>query len=178
MRVVLTGRHVEVTPTLRRSAEQKLARIDRLLNDGIVSGQVIFSSEKYRRLVEIVAHARGDHMLRAVAAATTFPLALTDAVEKIAHQAQTVKGKWEVRRRESRSTKRVPVAPVVPSPDRRTRIVRARRYAVKAMELGEAARTVGETPDAFVVFRNPETDAVNVMYRRKGGDLGLIEPEG
>ena len=45
------------------------------------------------------------------------------------------------------------------------------------MGLDEAAQGVGETPDAFVVFRNTETDAINVLYRRKGGDLGLIEPE-
>jgi putative sigma-54 modulation protein len=176
MRVALTGRHVEITPALRRSVERKVAKLEKLLNDGIVSGQVILSVEKYRRVVEVVVHARGDHMLRAVAAATTWAPALADAVEKVATQARTVKGKWERRRLEARTSKRVPPAAGV-QPDRRNRIVRAKRYAVRPMELGEAARTVGPTQDAFVVFRNSDTDAVSILYRRKGGDLGLIEPE-
>jgi putative sigma-54 modulation protein len=180
MRLVLTGRHVEISPARRRAVERKLAKLDRLLNDGIVSGQVIFSVEKYRQVVEIVVHARGDHMLRAVAATTGWQTSIADAVEKITQQAQKVKGKWEVRKREARTSKRMPAAAPLRLPGRaelRRRIVRASRYEVKPMSPDEAAGTVGHSPDAFVVFRNTATDSINVLYRRKGGDLGLIEPE-
>jgi hypothetical protein len=57
------------------------------------------------------------------------------------------------------------------------RIVRARRYAVRPLTLEEAAHNVGPSADAFVVFRNVGTDAISVLYRRKDGDLGLIEPK-
>ncbi len=180
MRLLLTGRHVEITPALRRFVERKLAKVERLLHDGIVSGQVVLSVEKYRQNVEIVIHARGDHMLRAIGISTGWQTAITDAVEKIAQQAQRVKGKWEVRKRQARTSKRVPAAPG-PRPaspeERRRRIVRASRYEVKPLTVEEAALTVGENLDAFVVFRNSLTDAINVLYRRKSGDLGLIEPE-
>jgi putative sigma-54 modulation protein len=180
MRLALTGRHVDITPALRRLVERKLAKIERLLSDGLVSGQVILSSEKYRQTVEIVVHVRGDNMLRALCAATSWQLAVTDAVEKIAQQLKRVKGKWAGRKRQARITKRVPAAPgprVASPAERRRRIVRASRYAVKPMTVDEAALIVGETPDAFVVFRNSTTDAINVLFRRKSGDLGLIEPE-
>ncbi len=180
MRLVMTGRHVDLNPALRRTAERRLEKLDLLLHGGIVSGQVILSIEKYRHVVEIIVHVRGDHMLRAVAASTAWPTALTDALEKLTQQAQKLKGKWEVRVREARTSKRVPAArpPRMPgAAARRRRIVKAARYEVKPMGLEEAAQGVGTTPDAFVVFRNTETDAINVLYRRKSGDLGLIEPE-
>ncbi len=180
MRVVLTGRHVDVTPALRRSADRRLGKLDRLLHGGIVSAQVILSIEKYRHVVEVVVHVRGGHMLRAMAASTAWPTSLTDASEKLTQQAQKLKGHWEVRVRQARTNKRVPeprLRPLRGPLAIRRRIVRTSRYAVMPMGLDEAAEGVGDTPDAFVVFRNTETDAINVIYRRKGGDLGLIEPE-
>jgi len=55
--------------------------------------------------------------------------------------------------------------------------VRATRYAVKPLSLEDAALRIDGGPETFVVFRNAETDAISVLYRRKDGHLGLIEPE-
>ena len=57
------------------------------------------------------------------------------------------------------------------------RIVKNTRYAVKPMSIEDAALRVDGDADALVVFRNAETDAVSILYRRKDGNLGLIEPE-
>jgi putative sigma-54 modulation protein len=57
------------------------------------------------------------------------------------------------------------------------RIVRNRRYAVKPMTIDDAALRVERGPDNFVVFRNSDTDAISILYRRNDGNLGLIEPE-
>ena len=57
------------------------------------------------------------------------------------------------------------------------RIVRATRYAVKPMSLEDAALRVESTSDSFVVFRNADTDAVSILYRRTDGNYGLIEPD-
>jgi putative sigma-54 modulation protein len=61
--------------------------------------------------------------------------------------------------------------------DAGTRIIRARRYAVKPMSVDEAALEVTDGRDAFIVFRNATTDTINVLFRRPDGNLGLIEPE-
>jgi putative sigma-54 modulation protein len=61
----------------------------------------------------------------------------------------------------------------VPTP----RVVRTSRAAVKPMSIEDAALRVDGGVETFVVFRNAETDAVSILYRRKDGNLGLIEPD-
>jgi putative sigma-54 modulation protein len=71
----------------------------------------------------------------------------------------------------------VPLPPASVDEPRARRVRRVRRYAVKPMTVEEAALAVESGDDTFVVFRNAATDAVTVLYRRKDGDLGLIEPD-
>ena len=56
-------------------------------------------------------------------------------------------------------------------------MIRARRYDVKPLSVGEAALEVTDSVDSFLVFRNAATDTINVLFRRPDGNLGLIEPE-
>ena len=60
MRLDLTGRHITITPALRKLVDRKLAKLRRLLNDSMVSAQVVLTKEKYRQHVEITVHARGE----------------------------------------------------------------------------------------------------------------------
>jgi putative sigma-54 modulation protein len=182
MRLALTGRHVEITPALSRLAERKLGKLDRLLNDGIVSASVVLTLQKHRHVVDVTAHARGDHMLHGVGDSDAWETSFIEAIEKIAQQLQKVKGKWQKRKRRAASAKVVLVEALPPEEleeeaPRLPRIMRASRYAVKPMTVDEAAMEVADRPDAFLVFRNANTEAINVLYRRKDGNLGLIEPE-
>jgi putative sigma-54 modulation protein len=174
MRLTLTGRHVEITPAISRLVERKMARLVRVLNTRAVSGQVELWPEKFRHVVEVHVHARGGHMLKGRAVATSWDEALSQAVDRLIQQAQKLKGKWQERKREARPVKRA-----IPEPGavaRARRIVRARRYPVRPMSVEEAALALPPAPDAFLVFRNTDTDAVSVVFRRKDGDIGLIEP--
>ena len=190
MRLELTGRHVTITPAVRKTVERRHARLARLLNDNIVSMQVVITREKSRTHVDITLHARGDHFLHAAATGRDLPAALGAATEKIEHQAQKLKSKWTERKRQGVSAakagpaaprperaRRIFGPPPVPAGDEAIRIVRARRYAVKPMSVDEAALEVAEGRDAFLVFRNATTDTINVLFRRSDGHLGLIEPE-
>jgi len=190
MRLELTGRHVTITPAVRKTVERRHARLARLLNDNIVSMQVVITREKSRTHVDITLHARGDHFLHAAATGRDLPAALGAATEKIEHQAQKLKSKWTERKRQGVSAakagsaaprperaRRIFGPPPVPAGDDAIRIVRARRYAVKPMSVDEAALEVAEGRDAFLVFRNATTDTINVLFRRSDGHLGLIEPE-
>jgi putative sigma-54 modulation protein len=182
MRLALTGRHVDITPALQRLAERKVGKLDRLLNDGIVSAQVVLTLQKHRHLVDIRAHARGDHVLHGLGDTDAWETSFTDAIEKISQQLQKVKGKWQQRKRRAAPAKLM-AASIAPPPEpeaeeeRRPRIMRSARYPVKPMTIDEAAIEVADRPDAFLVFRNASTDSINVLYRRKDGNLGLIEPE-
>lgn len=174
MRLTLTGRHVEITPAISRLVERKMARLVRVLSTRAVSGQVELWPEKFRHVVEVHVHARGGHMLQARAVATSWDEALSRAVDRLIQQAQKLKGKWQERKREARPVKRT-----IPEPRdtvRARRIIRARRYPVRPMAVEEAALALSPEPDAFLVFRNTNTEAVSVVFRRKDGDIGLIEP--
>jgi ribosome hibernation promoting factor len=189
MRLELTGRHVDITPALRRLVDRKLLKLDRMLNDSALSAQVVLSSEKSRTRADVTLHARGEKFLHGVGRGTNWQAALGAAVEKIAQQAETVKGKWETRKR--RGDRGVPLAadeaPAVALPRERTRpaagrlrmpVLRAAaRQRIRAMSIADAAREVGGRADAVLVFRDLETSAIAVLYRLPGGELTLVETE-
>ena len=178
MRVDITGRNVEVTPPLRQLIDKRLAKLGRLLNDHVVSVQVILTKEKYRHRPEILIHARGDNMLRGLGEGTGWPISIRDAAAKIEQQAQTLKGKWRERKRRGAEPRAVDTGAAVPEPaTNNRRVIRATRYAVKPMSVEDAALRVSEGSETFVVFRNADTDAVSIIYRRNDGHYGLIEPD-
>jgi putative sigma-54 modulation protein len=177
MRLDITGRHVDINAPLRQLINRRVAKLERLLNDSAISGQVILTLERYRHRAEIIIHARGDHMLRGLGVGTSWPVALRDAAEKIEQQAQKLKGKWRERKRRGTGARTMETAAPAPDQTRTPRIVRATRYAVKPMSVEDAALRVEGGGEAFVVFRNADTDAVSILYRRADGNYGLIEPD-
>ncbi|MEO5742476.1 MAG: ribosome-associated translation inhibitor RaiA [Vicinamibacterales bacterium] len=110
MRLFLTGRQVEITPTLRRLVETRLAKLERRFPEALVSAQVVLWREKNRVVAEVVVHARQDHMLAGVGTAQAWGTALTAAVKKVLQQAETVKGKWQERKRAASSVRTMPSA--------------------------------------------------------------------
>ncbi len=175
MRLDITGRHVTITGPLRQLIDKRLARLERVLNDAAVSAVITLTKEKYRLVTELAVHTRGDHVLRGNGEGTAWPISVRQATEKVEQQAQTLKGKWDGRRRKGSAARALVPAAVEPPPERR--IVRATRYAVKPMSLEDAALRIDGGPETFLVFRNAETDGVAILYRRKDGHLGLIEPD-
>jgi len=173
MQLDITGRHVEITAPLRQLIDSRLVRLERLLNDSAVSAQVILTKEKYRHRAEIIVHARGDHTLRGAGEGGAWPISIRQAGEKIEQQAKKLKGKWANRKRRKKPTAReVPAAPVE-TPSRR--VIRATRYPVKPMSIDDAAARLERAVEGFIVFRH--LDTISILYRRKDGKLGLVEPE-
>ena len=175
MRVDITGRHVDITPAIQQLIDRRLAKLDRLLAERVVSATIILTREKYRHLTELVIHARGDHMLRGIGQGNDWNLSVRQAADKVAQQAQKLKSKWTERKRKNNGARTV--VPPAPDASPARRVVRASRYPVKPMSVEDAALQVEAGSEAFLVFRNAETDAVSIVYRRKDGNLGLIEPE-
>jgi putative sigma-54 modulation protein len=176
MRVDVTGRHVEITAPLRLLITERLAKLERVLNDNALSAHVILTKEKYRHRTEMLIHARGDHMMRGLGEGNAWAASVRQAAEKIEQQAQTLKGKW-ARRKSPRQRRPAADGGAESAPPPRTRVVRATKYAVKPMTIEDAALQVDQRPETFVVFRNAETESISILYRRKDGNLGLIEPD-
>ena len=190
MRLELTGRHIEITPVLRRLVDTKLAKLERLLNDSAVSAQAVLTREKHRHRADITLHARGEKFLHGVGNSGSWETSVTEAIDKITQQAQKVKGKWQERKRRG-AVKGVPIVgeereairvkAIRPARTRERvrmpRILRAQRQSIKPMTIADAAREVDAGGDGVVVFRDVETSAVSVLYRRPNGELTLVETE-
>jgi putative sigma-54 modulation protein len=185
MRLELTGRHVDITPAVRRVVDGKLARIERLLNDSAVSAQVVLTREKYGSRADVMLHARGEKFLHGVGKGTSLQISMGQAIEKIVQQAQKVKGKWQERKRRG-SVKGTPiigeqpqavaVRPATRRVVRMPRILRASRQTIKAMSVADAAREI-DGGSGIVVFRDAETEGIAVLYRTPAGELTLVETE-
>jgi putative sigma-54 modulation protein len=189
MRLELTGRHVEITPNLRRLVEGKLAKLERILNDSAVSAQAVLTREKHRHRAEITVHARGEKFLHGVGNTASWEGSLADAIEKLGQQVQKVKGKWQGRKRRGPKDGRIVDVADGAVPEslrearaprervRMPRIFRASRQAIKPMSVSDAVREADADRDGVVVFRDTETESISVLYRRRNGELALVQTE-
>jgi putative sigma-54 modulation protein len=178
MRVDITGRHVDITPPLRQLIDRSLGKIERLLNDRALSATIILTKVKYRHTTELVVHARGDHMMTGNGEANGWSLSVRKAAAKIEQQARKLKSRWtEEKRQRDGAGASAAGAVSGPVPVSERPVVRSARYPVKPMSVEDAALRLETGRDTFVVFRNADTDAVGILYRRRDGNLALIEPD-
>ncbi len=186
MRLELTGRHLDIAPTVRRLVARKLARLERMLNDSALSAQVVLSRDKRAYRADVSLHARGEKFFHGVGESTAWEPSMTQAVDKIVKQASKVKGKWQDRKRGGRVA--APEAPIALAPSTpRTRAPRAAvrmppilqtsRQPLKSMSLAQATREIDGSDDSVVVYRDTETTMVTVLYKRGNGELALIETD-
>jgi len=178
MKFEYTGRHVEVTPALRKHVEEQFRKLDHIFDDTTASAHVIIEVEKNRQIGEILVYWR-DHTLTASDTNADMYSALTRAVTKIEKQALKLKKKIIDRKQNA-----VKTAVVAPQPDGRVlaaspgapRVITARRYVVKPMTVEEATLRLSDEPNQFLVFQDADTNRVGVLYKRNDGNFGLIEP--
>ena len=177
MRFEYTGRHVDVTPGIRKHVEAHFKKLAHIFKDTTAWTHAIIAVEKNRHIAEVIVHWR-DHNLTAKDINADMYMALTRAIAKIEKQALKLKNKIIDRKQGARR-----VSTVAPEPDghleatpRPPRIIAARRYSVKPMTAEEAALRLSGESDQFVVFRDADTSRLGVLYKRKDGNFGLIEP--
>jgi len=178
MQILVTFRHVEPTSPLKAYAEEKLARVKKYLRRP-VEAHVILAVSKERHVAEITLKA--DHVTM-FAAETTHDLysAIDLAVDKLEHQAQRL---HERRRHHKGGAAARGTAAGSPAPsDRGTpasgpQAVRIHRVSAKPMSVEEAVAELTASTDEFLVFTNASNERLAVLYRRRDGNYGLIEPE-
>jgi putative sigma-54 modulation protein len=185
MRFEYTGRHVEVTPAIRRHVEEHFGKIGHLFEgSSTASAHVIIAVEKNRQNAEILLHWR-EHTLTAKDTNADMYQALTRCIDKIEKQAVRMKKKIIERRQGA-----TPLSALAPTPATGQlaaetaeaakaagpRIINARRYRVKPMTAEEAVLALSDDDNQFLVFRDADTDSLSVMYKRKDGNFGLIQP--
>ena len=179
MHIEYTGRHMDVTPGLRAHVEEHFRKLDHIFDGhSTANAHVIIEVNKNRHIGEVIVHWR-EYTLTASDTNADMYQALTRAIDKIEKQAVKLMKKKIERKKGAPSLSALAPdqAAVETTPQPRTgRIVNARRYTVKPMTPEEAALQLQDEQDQFLVFRDADTQRVSVLYKRKDGNFGLIQP--
>ena len=174
MQLSVKGRSLEITPAIRTYAEEKLSRLTRYL-ENIVSMHVVLSVLKHRQIAEVTLRVR-DLTIRAEEEGDDLYSSIDLVVEKL--ERQILRYKERIMAHANRSGNRGSRAEIVaPAGEEEPRVVRTKRFAVKPVAVDEAILQMNLLGHSFYVFRNATTEEVNVVYRRRDGHYGLIEPE-
>jgi len=168
MQVAVTFRHIDATEALRRHAEERVERALKFLRRPI-EAHVTLSVTKRRHRAEITL--LGDQE-KFVATEETEDLysAIDLAMGKLENQARKHAAKRQDRKH---AAAKVAAAPA-PAPRR----LRPERITVEVLSVGEALGQLRESERGFVLFQNGDSDVLSVVYRKKDGSFGLVEPEG
>ena len=174
MEIKVLGKNLEVTNALEDYAKKKAAKISKFFEHEPLDIQVTKGEERGTHIVDITVSVNG-LLLRGEEKTGDMYASIDGAVNKIERQVHKYKTRINRRLREENRV-------VLPSPDDveeapEPKIVRTKRFAIKPMSVTEAVMQMDLLGHDFFVFFNAESEEVNVVYKRRSGDYGLIEPE-
>lgn len=176
MRIIVSGKNMDITDALRDRVEKKLTKFERYFGPG-TEAHATLSVEKNRHIIEVTIPFNGV-ILRGEEATGDMYTSIDNVIEKLERQMRRHKTKLERRMKDGNVRFENWVMPVDDEEeDDEQRIVKTKKFAMKPMQTEEAVMQMELLGHSFFVFSNAETEEVNVVYKRKDGNYGLIEPE-
>ena len=182
MSLDITGRHIEVTEPLRKFATDRFERL-RGIVDEVLETHFILTVEKHQRhIAEVNIKTRHD-FYHSEEVSTDMYTSIAAVLDKVEKQILKDKGRATARKRRNNNhgTGVVTATTVVEVEEalgeKLPRIIRSNEVAAKPMSVDDAAVEIGDSTSEFLVFRNSQTERLNVVYKRKDGNIGWIEPE-
>jgi putative sigma-54 modulation protein len=197
--IQVTGRHVSVTEAMKEYCRRRLACLH-LDYPKIIEVQIILDVQKYRHTAEVILHCSNHITLEASAESDDMYVSIDEVVDKIAGQMRKYKTRlmrqhrprkhtirhleekvlrweWVEQLEEAPETGLAGVAKPEADPNpSEPSVIDSEKYPVKPMFIDEAVLQMEMSSKQFLVFLNAKSEKVNVIYRRKNGDFGLIEP--
>jgi len=178
MKIIFKGKHIEVTDAIRNYIEKRLSKLERYF-DHILEVIVTLSVEKNRQIVEVTLQA-SRALIRAEEETDDMYTSIDKVADKLERQIKKYKEKYF--QKPHPGTEKIGLANQEidaedNEPDKIAKIVKTKRFAIKPMSVEEAAMQMDLLGHNFFVFANDNTNKVNVLYKRKDGNFGLIEPE-
>jgi putative sigma-54 modulation protein len=180
--IEITGRNLEITDRLNDYVTKKMSKLDRYLSD-IDEAHVELSYAKSarsasdRQVAQLTIRGKG-FILRSEERADDIYAALDTALDKMQRRIERFKGKRKRGRGDGRSAAEVVPYPESEEEEEQTLIARRKRFIVSPMDEEEAIEQMlllGH--EDFFVFFNASTAEINILYTRRDGTYGLIEPE-
>jgi putative sigma-54 modulation protein len=174
MKVNVTGRNLVITDAIREQVEKKLSKFDKMFNSDI-EASATFSVQKNKHIVEVTIPLKNGALFRAEAISDDMYMSIDEAIDRISKQMKKHKTKLE-KRFHANDSIRFEEIPDAVEPIVESSIVKTKRFGVKPMGPEEAVLQMELLGHDFFVFLNGDTEEINVVYKRKDGDFGLIEP--
>ncbi len=173
MQIVLVGKNIEITSALKAYAERKISKIEKFFDSPLSQpAQVAMSVQRGRHIVEVTIPVNG-MLLRGEEQSDDMYSSIDSVVEKLERQIDKYKGRLQ-KKRPAGARVAETAGQELPEPDR---VVKVKRFPVKPMSVDEAIMQMNLLGHDFFVFHDTETSHMAVVYRRRDGNYGLIEPE-
>jgi len=183
MNIEISGRNYEVNDRIRDLLQKKLAKIEKYFDD-IIEIRCVLNVEKYRNICEIIVHGKSQDT-KSRQEAETMEDAVNATVDHLKGQAQ--RSRQKIRNHRKASPRRLTpdswtIQVMEPSLLRETegarpRVIKTSNLPIRPMSVEQAAMTLDDSKNEFIVFRDLDTDRVTVIYRRRDQNFGMIAPE-
>ncbi len=173
MKITFTARHTEISPDIKEYCEKRLLSIEKVLGYS-VNANLILSEEKYRHKAEINVKIKG-MTLNTVEETQDMTSSLNLAFDHI--EKRVKKEREKLRERKRRRIRLREEEPSSSESEEQKKIIRSRNFSLKPMTLDEALIQFESSKMEAFIFRKFESEKWVVLFRRKDGHFGLIEPE-
>ena len=175
MKINITGRNIELTEGLKSAVVEKLSNLDKFFTED-TQANVTLSVEKDRQKIEVTIPVKGS-IIRSEQVSNDMYVSIDLVEEVIANQMKRYRNKLITKQQEPGEFFTDEYISRADEDDEEVSIIRTKRFGMKPMYPEDACVQMELLGHSFFVFRNAETDEVNVVYKRRGNTYGLIEPE-
>ncbi len=173
MKVIITSKNMNASDHLKQTIESKLDRLGKYFSSDIVAN-VTLSTEKGRQKIEATINAKGT-IFRAEETTNDAYNGVDRVVEKLSSQMSRFKTKLQRKHKDNNELKFADLPEIAGEELEELRVVRKKKFDLMPMSVDEAVMQMELLEHTFFVFLNMESDAVNVVYKRKDNDYGLLE---
>ncbi len=173
MKIIITGRKIDISAGIRSFTEKKLQKLDKFFDEQ-AEAQVTLSVEKDRQTAELTIYF-GGFVYRAEDTSEDMYASIDRAIDLIERQIRKNKTRLEKKLRGGAFD--VPAQDAQDTEEKEFKIVKSKKHALKPMSPEEAILQMNLLGHEFFVFHNDETDKIDIVYKRKDGNYGLIEAE-
>ena len=175
MKFIISGKNIEVTQGLRSAVEDKLGKLEKYFTSD-TEIIVTLSVEKERQKIEVTIPVKGN-IIRSEQVSSDMYVSIDLVEEIIERQIRRYRKKLIDKKQAAISFSQAFIEEEDEVQDDEIQIVKTKKFAIKPTIPEEACLQMEMLGHNFYVFLNADTDQVNVVYKRKNGTYGLIEPE-
>ena len=176
MRITITGRNIELTEGIKAAVKEKLSKLEKYFTPD-TDVFVTLSVEKERQKIEVTIPVKG-RIIRSEQVSSDMYVSIDLVEEVIEKQLKKYRNKIASKKTENIENFRQEYLESEDDDDgEEIKIVRSKKFGIKPMYPEDACVQMELLGHDFFIFRNAQTDEVNVVYKRKGNTFGLIEPE-